>query len=84
MSRLSSLAPVFFLYLLAILAVIPAAFAAVAVNSLKANSLAPQEWSDFSISWTDNNHDGLFQLSEMSGFSGVTYLPFVDVYRHNG
>jgi hypothetical protein len=82
MSRLSSLVPVFFLGLLAIFAVIPAAFAEVAVNSLEATSLAPQEWSDFSISWIDNNHDGLFQLSETSGFSGVTYLPFVHFYQN--
>jgi hypothetical protein len=63
MSRLSSLVSVFFLCLLAMLAVIPAAYAAVAVKSLEATSLAPWEWSDFSISWTDNNQDGLFQLT---------------------
>jgi hypothetical protein len=82
MSRLSSLVPLFFLGLMAIFAVTPAAFAVVAVNSLEATSLVPWEWSDFSISWTDNNQDGLFQLSETSGFSGVTYLPFVNIYRN--
>ena len=46
MSRLSSLVPMFLLGLLAIFAVIPAAFAGVAVNSLKATSLAPPlDWS---------------------------------------
>jgi hypothetical protein len=84
MSRLSSLIPLFFLGLLAIFAVIPTAFAAEAVNNLEATSLVPWEWSNFSISWTDNNHDGLFQFSETTEFSGVTYLPFANFYESLG
>jgi hypothetical protein len=83
MRRLSCLASVVLLCLLAIFTVVPAAFAVTAPYSLEATSLAPWEWSDFSVSWTDNNHDGQFQASELEtgGFSGVTYLPFAWFYE---
>ena len=52
---------------------------AVTTYSLEAVTNVPQEWTNFSVIWTDDNQDGLFQLSEgePGGFSGVTYLPFV-------
>lgn len=55
---------------------------AVTTCSFEAVTEAPWEWDNFSVAWTDNNQDGLFQLDELEpgGFSGVTYLTFGRFY----
>ena len=66
-------------WLLAFLVIHTVASAAHAVTtySLEAVVNFPQDWTDFSVVWTDDNQDGLFQLSDevLGGFSGVTDLP---------
>jgi len=79
MRRLAGLVTVFCLWLFLIPGVAPAAMVAANTYSLEASSQVPWEWTDFSVAWTDANHDGLLQLGEVlaGGFSGITYLPFV-------
>ena len=41
-------------------------------DTLEATSISPGQWSSFTITYTDNG-DGLFALSEMTNFSGMTF-----------
>ena len=83
MKRLMWLVPVALLCSVLAIQTMASAAHAVVTDSLEAVSMAPWEWSDFSIAWTDKNHDRLFQLNELEpgGFSGVTYLPVAWFYE---